>query len=263
MSDPTSAPVALWQLERLLTDDLPTAERERIRARVAEDVALQGKLRRMQSSSDQILAAYPPRSVAAAVARRSRDGRGRLQLRWLRAASVAAGALAVLLVVALPVQRLLLTSTQFSLADTTRAKRADARLQIYRSAAGAGADRLEPGAVAHAGDQLQIGYVAAGAPFGVILSIDGNAVVTVHLPEDGLTIGAAPALRQGTPATLSFAYELDDAPSFELFVFVTSGAEFDVQTVLAAAREWADEGADGELVLPVVFDQSSFRLAKE
>ena len=44
---------------------------------------------------------------------------------------------------------------------------------------------LESGDEAKAGDLLQIAYVSAGADYGVILSIDGRGVVTLHYPESG------------------------------------------------------------------------------
>ena len=75
----------------------------------------------------------------------------------------------------------------------------------------------------HKGDTLQIRYVAAGKRFGVIASIDARGTVTLHLPE---TPGPAAALQRDGERTLPHAFELDDSPGFERFIFVTSDAPF-------------------------------------
>ena len=92
---------------------------------------------------------------------------------------------------------------------------------------------LENGDKASAGDLLQIAYVSVGAPYGVILSIDGRGVVTLHYPESE---DNEPILEQDKKTLLSTSYELDDAPDFERFFFVTSNSKIDVHTILKSAE---------------------------
>lgn len=68
-------------------------------------------------------------------------------------------------------------------------------------------------------------YVAAGRAHGVIVSIDGRGQVTLHFPADA---GAPTALESGRAVPLSHSYELDDAPLFERFMFVTAEAPDDL-----------------------------------
>ena len=71
-------------------------------------------------------------------------------------------------------------------------------------------------------------YVAAGKRYGVVASCDARGAVTLHLPE---TPGQAVALAKDGERALAHAYELDDSPGFERFVFVTADVPFDTELV--------------------------------
>ena len=109
-----------------------------------------------------------------------------------------------------------------------------------------------------AGDLLPVGYVAAGAGYGVIVSVDGAGVVTRHLPVAATT--AAP-LQRGGRVSLGHAYELDDAPSHERFFLVVSSTTFEVDVVLRAARALGT-AKSGALQLPEGLEQTSFLVDK-
>jgi hypothetical protein len=96
----------------------------------------------------------------------------------------------------------------------------------------------------------------------LILSIDGSGVVTRHLPIDG---NVAVALRNDGTVLLDNAYELDDAPAWECFYFVTADEPFDVGPVLAAAQRAAAVAPRLPPSLPLVrgLRQSTFTLQKE
>jgi len=93
----------------------------------------------------------------------------------------------------------------------------------------------------------------------VIVSIDGRGSVTVHLPVHG---DQAAALASGDTVLLDHAYQLDDAPRFERFHFVTAQAPFAVATVVDAARRAATTASASELPLAASFEQASFLLRK-
>jgi hypothetical protein len=133
---------------------------------------------------------------------------------------------------------------------------------LYRQTA-AGSETLADGAVAHTGDVIRVGYRAAGRTHGVIVSIDGRGAVTMHLPTDG---DRAAALDRGATVLLDHAYELDDAPRWERFYFITGATPFSVAPVLDAARRAATTPAyvsTARLTLPAGLDQSAFSLQKE
>jgi len=97
--------------------------------------------------------------------------------------------------------------------------------------------------------------------------VDGRGTITWHLPP-GYAGGSrtAPALDRQGQVILPAAYELDDAPGFEKFFFVSASAPFDVAEVVRAAQALASRGgpADaGQLSLPPGLSQVSLLLKKK
>jgi len=135
-------------------------------------------------------------------------------------------------------------------------------LMVYRRTA-TGSETLADGAPARAGDLLLLGYVAAGRRYGVILSLDGAGIVTMHLPANG---SAAAPLRAGEIVLLDQAYELDDAPAWERFYFVAADEPFDVESIRGTLRQAAARGLalpPRSLPLPAGFGQNGFSIQKE
>lgn len=118
------------------------------------------------------------------------------------------------------------------LASADRAKGDGAKLFIYRKD-GNMAIELENGSTVKQGDLLQLSYVAAGAQYGFILSIDGNGTVTSHYPDSGASSAKLTATGE---VPLDFAYQLDDAPSFERFFFITGTKPFTVASFIENIR---------------------------
>jgi hypothetical protein len=136
------------------------------------------------------------------------------------------------------------------------------RLEVYRQTA-SGAEALAAGGTVHPGDLLQIGYIAASRPYGLILSIDGRGTVTLHFPASA----SAPSRLAGEGTVLlAYAYKLDDAPQFERFFLVTAEKAIPVETVLKAARELAAQpqrARTANLALPRGLEQWSLLLIKK
>jgi hypothetical protein len=88
------------------------------------------------------------------------------------------------------------------------------------------------------GDTIQLAYKApAGLQYyGVIFSVDGRSVVTMHYP---YLRGQSSLLVSGRQVFLNEAYTLDDAPDYEVFVFVVSEQPLDVNAVGAEAQKIA------------------------
>jgi hypothetical protein len=108
------------------------------------------------------------------------------------------------------------------LASAERAKGDGAHLFVYLKD-GNKAIRLDGGEKVKEGDVLQLSYISGGAQYGAILSIDGKGTVSFHYPESG---GASAKLQDGGEIPLDFAYQLDNAPNFERFFFITGSKPF-------------------------------------
>ena len=127
---------------------------------------------------------------------------------------------------------------------------------------GAGSETLADGAVARQGDVIRVGYRAAGRAYGVILSIDGRGHVTMHLPTGG---DRAMALGREPTVLLDQAYELDDAPRWERFYFITGEAPFPIAPIVASASAPSQRPAATpypHCPSPQAFEQSVVSLQK-
>ena len=91
------------------------------------------------------------------------------------------------------------------------------RINVYKKTDGE-ALRLQDNAEVKEDDVLQVSYIAAGSSYGAIVSVDGNGVFTQHFPYQGSS--SAELMKEGGVA-LDFAYQLDNAPEFERFLFIT------------------------------------------
>ena len=117
---------------------------------------------------------------------------------------------------------------------------------------------LPNGTSAKAGDLLQLGYITANEPYGIILSIDGQGRVTLHFPESK---DLPTALVRRQKILLPNAIELDNAPAFERFFFITSTSPLEVAGTLRAAEKLAKDlhRASKEL-LPLPGDINQYSL---
>ena len=135
-------------------------------------------------------------------------------------------------------------------------------LRVYRQI-GHNAELIDKDSTVKNHDILQIAYCASGETYGVIFSIDGRGVVTLHFPErsDGEAL-----LNQAGEIPIPHAYEIDDAPDFERFFLVSSRTDINVAEVLAAGYELAgrpDAACDQRLELTDQYRQTSLIIRKE
>lgn len=256
--EPSGVPDLILEQYRLR--ELPDEEADRVERLLSASPALRARLEALERSDDEIAREYPPgwlveriRARVPAPARRS--------IGWRVPVGVAAAI--VLLILAIP-------GTWIAPARDTgepgvredRIKGLRPALTIYRRT-DAGSETLADGSVARAGDLLRLGYVGAGRSYGVILSVDGRGVVTLHLPPDG---DRAAPLARGPATLLDRAYELDDAPGWERFYFITGETPFAVAPVVEAARKASAGGsrrAPAVLSIARELSQSTLFLQKE
>ncbi|MEO7733927.1 MAG: hypothetical protein ABIY55_23385, partial [Kofleriaceae bacterium] len=228
-----------WLVERAALDEIPATSRDRIER--ADPRALAGQITALREANAAELVRHPAGPAVAqlearvAAERRRRTAQRRRRFGLL---GLATGAAAVLLVTRLGTERADHDAMRGGVTqgDGTRVKGA-ARLLVFRQA-GAQIEQLEQDTVVRAGDLIQLRYNAGGQRFGLIASIDGAGVVTLHFPVREDAPPEATAVPPDT-ATLPDAYALDDAPRFERFVFITANDPIDVPQALAALRALA------------------------
>jgi hypothetical protein len=261
-----------WLLERVALGELPPGDLEVARLSLRAEPGGEARLQALGESNLEILRAYPPDAMVESIHRRAKlasaeEGfetakqRGRLAKVFLVGAPLAAAAAAVVVfLVAAPGGPLIPAEDEIG-PEVTRVKGLMPHLFVYRKTADA-TERLDRGAKARARDLLQLSYVAAGAKYGAVLSVDGRGDVTLHFPGSP---ASSTALSPEGETPLDHSYELDDAPGFERFFFVTSQQPFDVASVLQEARALAssrDRVRVAPLNVTVGLRQSSIIIAK-
>ncbi len=262
MSRPETQPRILdIQLERYRLGELPAADRQAIDARLAGDEALRARLSLLEQSDREIAERYPAREMAAAIRQRvsaleHEEHRSTVRSRtWLVPATVVATCMCVMAVAAALLYR------QPAPEDTTIKGGGEPSLVVHRRV-GESSEELTRAALVRPGDEIRVGYRASGHSYGAILSIDGRGNLTQHLPRTG---DRAALLQPSGTVLLDFAYELDDAPRWEAFYFVTSDAPFDLEPVRRAIRQAAGDGrvSPGSLAVPRGLTAFLFPLTKD
>jgi hypothetical protein len=217
-----------WILEQMAAGELPPERAEAVLASLRRD-GHEHRLAAIARSNAEILAALPPAEVAREVQRRlARTGAAAKRPRrawWAFPLATACAA-------SIATVALLHHKTPDDEYVGIKGGELRPALRIYRKTETA-PELLSANAQVGKGDVLQIRYRSAGQRFGVIASIDGRGTVTLHLPESP---GQAATLTRDGERALAHAYELDDSPSFERFLFVTSDVPFGTEEVARSLR---------------------------
>ncbi|HVO39769.1 MAG TPA: hypothetical protein VMV03_12135 [Spirochaetia bacterium] len=259
---PERSAVSDLLLEQFILGELPADQAERIRSELDRDPALRARRDAIQSSDREILNRYPPSQVAGAIREkllreRPTQGRDSRTLPFVIGLPAAAALLVFL--------SLFVIRERLPVSDA-RMKGLSTHLAVFRKTA-QGAEELRSGSLAGKGEIIQLSYTAGEARYGVILSVDGRGATTWHLPP-GYRGGprSAPALDRQAQVILPAAYELDDAPGFERFFFVSASTPFDVAEVARAAHMIASRAGSADaaqLSLPSGLSQVSLLLKKK
>jgi len=107
------------------------------------------------------------------------------------------------------------------------------------------AEALKDNDFVSANDTLQIAYEAKDFSQGMIFSLDGRGNFTLHFPDQN---NASTALEGPGMVLLPYAYQLDDAPYFEIFYFIQCNESFRPGLVLAILESaWENEQWDASL----------------
>ncbi len=254
-------------LEKLVLGELSEKEKAEVLDGLKSEENGMARLEEIRKSNEDILQKYPPAKMA-------QDIKGKLAAdsriagaaepfwkRWGLAYAVPFVLTAILAIVILPNWPIGANHHAHRPDDEKILLKGHPHLIIYKKT-GDMARMVADGGFAGRGDVLQISYVPMDKTRGVIISLDGRGNVTFHLPENP---DRGAAILESEKTYLPHSYELDDAPDFERFFFITSDVDMDLTQIRAAAERLAagaDRGRDGDLGLPKEYEQSSVLLNK-
>lgn len=232
-----------WHIEQFAAGELDPVARRQFEEQMRDDPELQRLVSEIQAENKQFSQTHPfertKMAMQAGQVQRVvvRPAMQRNSL-WVATAFASVAALLVSLSVFLsptptPTPTSEISVAAYNGADTVRLKGVKPRLRIFKRL-DTGSEELVDGAFVAPNETLQLRYLAGGYPFGAIVSIDGGGGVTLHYPANAQT---SSALAQNGEIALPYAYQLDNAPRFEKFVFVLSSKPLIVSKILDLARQ--------------------------
>lgn len=258
-------------LEQYVLGELPEKQRRQIEQCISHDSALQKQMEAIRQSNSEILAKLPPdrmvreielkahtRNVNKILSRRT-AANSWWHLTSYKPAFVTVMTL-LLLIGLIPFIVTQYRNTQP--VELTRIKGLVPLITVYRSIQDS-SERLGNLSVVNKGDIIQIGYIAADKKYGVIVSVDGRGAVTLHYPASDTE---TTLLKNDGEVLLGNAYELDDAPLFEQFFFITADEPVVIETVRNACKTLVTQLKTGDTDslpdLPAQWKQYSIVLRK-
>jgi anti-sigma-K factor RskA len=267
-----------YVLERYVLGELPGKRAKKIKKWLKTDIQIREKIEEIEESNREILTQYPPDFVVPKImSRHISSTRDEIEeiirpkpvfFKRILYASPAFAAALVIIFILFPLRKedvnLPVDHTQQDEPLVKGKQEIDMskpQLLVHRKRN----DRIEllkNGARAKAGDLLQLLYIAAKDSHGVILSIDGNGNVTLHFPDKK---NDPTSLEQDKKILLPNAIELDNAPAFERFFFITSGVEINAAEILKKAETLAsnpDRAKKDNIDLPENVNQYSIIIIK-
>jgi hypothetical protein len=222
-------PVSAFLLERYHIGEVNTDEKRRVEKALAEDPALALELARLDQSDRDFWRQFPHKNFQGLRTSNKPHITSRLRAPLLLAAA------ALILVIALP-YFLRKNSEQDRIKGTAGNT---LELSVYLKGNSAGDDvKLADQSDIRMGNTVQLAYrVQTTAPkYGVIFSIDGRSLVTLHYPYNN---EQSTGLVSGKAVPLDEAYTLDDAPNYEMFFFVVKDKPLETANVLNSAQQLA------------------------
>jgi len=213
-------------LEQLYLNELSPKTAESITKRDSEEI-----LNNIKISNKKILEKYPPSFIKRNIIQRmnnkpeTKSNTIDFRSRILRSVPIAAA----LIFLTLNFSHLYRTQEPNNI---IRSKGLTPELSVYIDKNNSPVELFNNDFVSES-DLIQLTYNAAGNKYGVIFSIDGKGVITLHYPESNKI---TPFINPNGSHALPFSYELDDAPKFERFFFISSKQEFNINNILKSAE---------------------------
>jgi len=265
-----------WLLERYILGELAEHNSMKIKSRLEKDISARHQIEKLIQSNKNFLTRYPSKQILVEIMRRYDSEKNKVVrkkrkvLRLFFLASSTISLMIVFITICLIMQKnsSINLNSRFENLNENRAKGTvllemrNPEIFIVRKKAG-GVEQLHQGSIVKKGDLLQVGYRTAEETNGIIVSIDGNRVVTLHYPEN---INEAPLLQKNKQIYLGNSYELDNAPDFERFFLITSKSDFDLSKIMIEIETFANNSTrikEEEIELDDNFNQISIILIKD
>ena len=222
-----------FKLERYLLGELPEKEMRDLQERELSDEIFAARVREMRLQGKRFVAENPFEALEAkmdAADEAAHDEGNVISGMWLKVAAALVIALGVFSMVILnrdvSTYDSNATSMEVAMADAdngTRIKGMQASLEVWKKTGDSAVQMVNLGN-AYEGDEIQLRYRVPQKCFGMLISMDGNGTITMHMGEGNSAIELEP----GKMTTLPFAYKLDNAPKFEKFFLLTSEKSFEI-----------------------------------
>jgi hypothetical protein len=242
-------------LERYYLKEVTPEEKLRVENTLSQSGALQTALDTLQKSDEYFWQHISPRVQIAPALMQKLSSKRKFLSRTSRRL-FGSFAIAAALAFAVFMFPLLRSFNNMEEVPTDRAKgNINTELSIYIRTEDNHVFRLADESKVANGSTIQLAYRVAATGnedhYGMIFSIDGRQVVTTHYP---YRAGQSTLLVSNTTIPLGEAYILDDAPDYEVFMFVVDDEPLDMRRVLHTAEQLA-----GKLVLPPLGEECVFR----
>lgn len=229
-----------FKLERYLAGDLPANEMKELKLREESDEIFKARVNSLRESGKCILEKMPFEALEQRIGEKTDEPLesphgnqihfSGLLLKFAAAIVLALGTFAAIFVTKGERELVHANSSRGSdmamimesAGDSqTRIKGMESRLEVWKKN-GETAIQMENLGEAANGDELQLRYSVPEKCYGILFSMDGNGVITVHVGNGAGSVSLTP----GKMVSLPFAYKLDDAPHFEKFFLMTSKNTF-------------------------------------
>ncbi len=219
-------------VERYILSELPADERTRVERGMAINPTLRARIAHVKHSNENILDRYPPHHMAKHIefkmqAHAVRESFLARTTKKSKGKSMSTLGMIALVVVAL------VPGLWFM--HPSHIDRVNPAIVAYRSTS-KGAVALSPTEPAAPGDLLHLGYVAAGQPYGTIVSLDGHGNAALLFP---FAPHASTRLEQDGEQVLDRVHKLSNAPHLERFFLITSHQPVPVDAVLDSVLTYA------------------------
>jgi hypothetical protein len=216
-----------WKVERYLLGELPAREMATLKTLENKNIEFCSQLALLRNSNEELLAEYPASEFAEKMRAAKFKVIEPIKNKWFIPFSVCAALLitATVLITVFSGENALENSLAQNAVineNGIRVKGLKTSLEIWRKTANS-IEKLSNDSEAKMGDLLQMRYIAEEKCYGILLSMDGNKVLTIHLSGEN---GRARELEAGKIVSLENSYELDNAPKFETFYLFTAKEEF-------------------------------------
>lgn len=255
-------------LEQYVLNELSLEENERVQKALIDNDELEKEIEEIKKSTIKLHKKYDSNKIIREIELKAHtenvineiENRDKKELRfWNRffPAPVAMGILSLML---------LITFIPINMdppEESIRIKGIKPHLNIYRRIKDS-VEILNEKSIVKEGDNIQLAYVSAGKKYGFIFSVDGRGTVTYHFPVDSYKEAAVLNIEGEGEQLLPLSYELDDAPSFEHFYFITSDNIKNVKEALNYVEYLKDNSAiNWNKKVPGDVEKFSFLLRKK